>query len=269
MLDTVKTIIHDHVYCRKQLFQLAKSDLIKTYRGAAFGWAWAVIKPAVTIFVFWFAFSIGLRKGHPVEGYPFFLWLIAGFVPWFFMRDSITNGAGSVRKYKYLVQRIKYPVDTIPTFVCMSDLFSNVCLFLLVIIIYAAFGFMPTVYYLQLPLFYFMAFLFFVLWGLFSSMLAAVSKDFLNLVRATVTALFWLSGIVYNVDTIKNETIKKVLMFNPITIIANGFRNSMVYHKWFWETPEQMRNYLILTAVMFVLAMWSYKKLNKEIPDVL
>ena len=78
-----------------------------------------------------------------------------------------------------------------------------------------------------------------------------------------------LSGIVYNVDNIHSHTIKTILMFNPITIIANGFRNSMVYHKWFWETPEQMRNYLILTAIMFVLAMWSYKKLNKEIPDVL
>ena len=95
MLDTIKGIIHDHVYCRKQLFQLAKSDLIKTYRGAAFGWAWAVIKPAVTIFVFWFAFSIGLRHGKPVEGYPFFLWLIAGFVPWFFFSDALSGGTAT------------------------------------------------------------------------------------------------------------------------------------------------------------------------------
>ena len=269
MLDTVKEIIHDHIYCRKQLFQLAKSDLIKTYRGAAFGWAWAVIKPAVTIFVFWFAFSVGLRHGKPVEGYPFFLWLIAGFVPWFYMRDAITDGASSVRKYKYLVQRIKYPVDTIPTFVNMSDMFVNMCLFLIVILLYCLFGFPPTIYYLQIPLFYLMAFIFFTLWGLFSSMLASVSKDFLNLVRATVTALFWLSGIVYNVDNIHSHTIKTILMFNPITIIANGFRNSMVYHKWFWETPEQMRNYLIITAIMFVMAIWSYRKLKKEIPDVL
>ena len=185
------------------------------------------------------------------------------------MRDSITDGASSVRKYKYLVQRIKYPVDTIPTFVCMSDIFTNMCLFIILVLLYIAFGFMPTIYYLQIPLFYLMAFVFFVLWGLFSSMLAAVSKDFLNLVRATVTALFWLSGIVYNVDNIESETIKSVMMFNPITIIVNGFRNSLIYHKWFWETPEQMRNYLIVTAVMFVLAIWSYKKLNKEIPDVL
>ena len=113
-MNTLKEILKDHIDYRKQLVKLAKSD-VKKANGGVLGMGWAILRPAILIFVFWFAFSIGLRKGHPVEGYPFFLWLIAGFVPWFFMRDSITNGAGSVRKYKYLVQRIKYPVDTIPT----------------------------------------------------------------------------------------------------------------------------------------------------------
>jgi len=81
-VKTLKTIIKDHITYRKQIFKLAKADLIKTYRGSALGWAWALIKPVVTIFVFWFAFSFGLRQGGDVDGFPFFLWLIAGFVPW-------------------------------------------------------------------------------------------------------------------------------------------------------------------------------------------
>ena len=62
-MNTLKTIIKDHITYRKQIFKLAKADLVKTYRGSALGWAWALIKPVVTIFVFWFAFSFGLRKG--------------------------------------------------------------------------------------------------------------------------------------------------------------------------------------------------------------
>ncbi len=269
-LNTVKEILYDHIHYRKQIFQLAKSDLIKTYTGAAFGWAWAIIKPTVTIFVFWFAFTIGLRHGEPQNGYPFFLWLIAGFVPWFFMRDSITSGAGSIRKYKYLVQRIKYPVDTIPTFVVLSQLFSNLALTLIMIVIYLVFGYKPTIYYLQIPLFYLMALFFFTCWGLFSAMLSSMSKDFFNLVKSAVPPLFWLSGILYSPERIKNHhTIRAILMFNPVTIIVNGFRNSFVYHKWFWETPLLIRNYCIVTVIMIILAIWAYRKLKKEIPDVL
>ena len=47
-----------------------RADLVKTYRGAALGWAWAIIKPAVTIFVYWFAFEIGLRAGKDVNRFP-------------------------------------------------------------------------------------------------------------------------------------------------------------------------------------------------------
>lgn len=61
-MKTLIEIIKDHITWRQQIIKLAKSDLIKTYRGSALGWSWALVKPVVTIFVFWFAFSYGLRK---------------------------------------------------------------------------------------------------------------------------------------------------------------------------------------------------------------
>ena len=78
-MSQIITILKEHFEYRKQIFKLAKADLVKTYRGAALGWSWAIIKPTITIFVYWFAFSIGLRAGKPVNDYPFFLWLIARF----------------------------------------------------------------------------------------------------------------------------------------------------------------------------------------------
>lgn len=66
-------IIKDHIAYIQQIFKLAKADLIKTYRGAALGWAWAIIKPAVTIFVYWFTFEIGLRAGKDVNRVSIFL----------------------------------------------------------------------------------------------------------------------------------------------------------------------------------------------------
>ncbi|MGN0658327.1 MAG: ABC transporter permease [Emergencia sp.] len=268
-MKTILEILRDHkTYCR-QLFKLAKSDIIKTYKGAALGWAWAIIRPAITIFVFWFAFSIGLRSGKPVEGYPYFLWLIAGMIPWFYMRDMLQGGSACLRRYTYLVTKIKYPIDTIPTFVSMSLFAVHIGLLLIMIVIFMGFGYMPDIYYLQLPLYMIMMFLFFTAWGLFAGVLSAMSRDFLNLVKAITTALFWLSGIIYNANSIEIGWIRTILLFNPITLIANGYRNCFIYKQWFWETPGELLNFAIVYVVMVCLAVWAFRKLRKDIPDVL
>ena len=72
LVRTLLKIIKEHIEYRKQIIKLAKADLVKTYRGSALGWSWSVIKPTVTIFVYWFAFAIGLRASSTVSGFPFF-----------------------------------------------------------------------------------------------------------------------------------------------------------------------------------------------------
>ncbi|MBQ4649266.1 MAG: ABC transporter permease [Firmicutes bacterium] len=268
-MSTFKEILKDHISYRKQLVKLAGADLKKTYSGSVLGWSWALIRPAILIFVFWFAFSYGLRKGSDINGYPFFLWLIAGMIPWFYMRDMITGGANSIRRYKYLVTKIKFPVATIPTFVSMALLVSHVGLVLVMILIYVTFGYMPTIYYLQIPFYMLLMFLFFTAWGLFAGVLSAISRDFLNLVKSLTQALFWMSGILYDATTINVDWIRAILLFNPVTIIANGYRNVFINQRWFWEDWQQLVNFAIVYVVMMVLAVWAYRRLHKDIPDVL
>ena len=86
--DIIALNIKEHKENLHQIARLSIADLKKTYHGSALGWAWAVIKPIFTIFVYWFAISIGLRSGKDVGEYPFILWLVAGMVSWFFMGDA-------------------------------------------------------------------------------------------------------------------------------------------------------------------------------------
>ena len=267
-MRTLKEIIKDHIEYRRQLVQLAKADMKKAY-GGVLGMGWAIIRPAILIFVFWFAISVGLRKGGDVEGYPFFLWLIAGMIPWFYMRDMITGGAGSIRRYKYLVTKIKFPVSTIPTFVSMGSLATHAGLVVLMIGIFLLFGYRQTIYYLQIPLYMILMFLFFTAWGLFSGVLSSISRDFLNLVKSLTQALFWMSGILYDANGIDQQWIRNILLFNPVTILVNGYRNALIYNKWFWEDWQQLVNFAIVYAVMLLLAVWVYRKLKNDIPDVL
>ena len=268
-MNTLIQIIKEHIQYRKQIIKLAKADIIRTYRGSALGWSWAVIKPTITIFVYWFAFSVGLRAGGKVGDYPFFLWLIAGVVPWFYMGDMITGGTSCFRKYSYLVNKMKYPISTIPTFISLSHFFVNIILIGIVILLFWAFGYPPDIYLLQLPVYMLFSFLFFTLWALFASFIGAMSKDFVNLVRSFVTAIFWLSGIMWDVDTITIPWLKKFLMINPVTFLVTGFRNCFTNKIWFFDQPKRLIYFACLLVVMLILAIWSYKKLKKEISDVL
>ena len=136
-MSHVIEIIKDHIQYRQQIFKLAKADLVKTYRGAALGWAWAVIKPAVTIFVYWFTFQVGIRGiGNEVDGFPYFLWLISGVIPWFYMSDMITGGTECIRKYSYLVTKMKFPISTIPTFFSISKYMVHLALLAIMIVIF-------------------------------------------------------------------------------------------------------------------------------------
>jgi len=285
-MRTLIKIINQHAMWRHQLVKLAKADLIKTFSGAALGWAWAIIKPAVVIFVFWFAFDVGLRLGDQLvdNTYPFILWLMAGIIPWFFMEEMLTQGANSLRQYNYLVTKMRFPIATIPTFVGISKFYVHLFLVALMVVFFFCYGFRPDKYMLQLPIYMLCMVLFFIAWAQFASLLTCISKDFYNIVGSATTALFWLSGILYDVNAmIVPGWLKFILMLNPITFISSGYRNVFIYKVWIWEDHSTLwiraigkdvdaypiAFFVVVLLIMTGLALWAYRKLHKEIPDVL
>lgn len=268
-MKTLKKIISEHLRYRNTIFKLAKSDLVKKYKGTVLGWWWALIRPSITLGVYYFAFSVGLRISSPVGEYSYFLWLIAGFLPWFYMRDVLTAGAESIKKYRFLVTKIKYPISTIPTFVSLSHLFTEIMLLIVVIGIFLCSGKTPDIYWLQIPFYIVLMFAFFCIWSLLSGILSAVSSDFLQLVKSVTLMLFWLSGIMYDVNSIQNDIIRRIMLLNPITVIVNGFRNSFIYKEWFWENYKELIGFFAITAIMLVITVFVYKKLDREMVDIL
>ena len=269
MRETIRLIIEEHKSFSGQILKLAKSDLVRKYRGAALGWVWAIVKPSMTLFVFWFAFTVGLRSGKPVNGFPYFLWLLAGFLPWFYMRDMIQGGAECIRKYKHLVTKIKFPVSIIPTFTGLSHLAVHLLLCVISFLLFIAFGFMPDIYWLQIPLYMFMMWLFFTVWGLFAGVMSAMSKDFLNLVKSMIQALFWLSGVIFNVRDIPIDAVQYILYFNPITFFVTAFRDAIYDKAWVWDDPVSCICFAAVFVVTAVLSLVVYKRTHKEVADVL
>lgn len=263
-------IIKEHIGFRKQIFMLAKADIIKTYKGAALGWLWAFVKPVTNIFVYWFVFSFGLRTANVVDKQPFFLWLVVGIVPWFYMAEMLSQGTNSIRRYSYLVTKMKFPVSTIPTFVSLSKLLIHILMISIVIVLLLLKGYSIDIYYLQLPFYMFLMYFFFTMWTLFATPLAAISKDFTNLIKSIVSPIFWVSGILWDPNSVEMPLLKNFLFINPITYLVQGYRDTLLNNKiWFFEKPYSALAFFIVLSIMTILAIGLYKIYRKEIADVL
>lgn len=269
-------ILKEHRHFGKQIFLLAKNELIKTYKGAAIGPLWAVVKPAFTLFVYWFAFEIGL-KGSSGENvfihgewlhFSKFIFLLVGFVPWFYISDSITLGAKSIRLNNQFVTKVSFPVSTIMTYTAISRLYVHI---FLSVIMYVIILFVqgPSIYNIQFFFYCPLMFLFFTVLSWSTAPMSAFSRDFENMIVSIMSGIFWLSGIIYNSYNTKIPWIDTVMLFNPINFFANGYRNAFLYDRWFFEYKTEFAIFLGEFILIFILGIFNYNRLRKKLPDVL
>ena len=272
-------IYNEHKGFWKQIFLLAKNELIKTYKGAVIGPFWAVIKPAFTLFVYWFAFTCGIKElgavdvtvnGEFINTFDRFTFMIVGFIPWFFMTDSITQGAKSIRMNRQFVTKVHFPVSTIVTFTSMARLYVHfllAALMYLYVTLVSGVGF--SLYNLQFFLYCPLMFIFFVALAWSTAPMSAFSRDFENMIVSIMSGIFWISGIIYSSYEFTSGPLKYLMLLNPINFFANGYRNAFLYERWFFEYPLELIIFLIELVVVVFLGVFNYNRLRKSLPDVL
>ena len=281
-------IAKEHKNFSKQILLLAKNELIKKYKGAVIGPLWAVVKPAFTLFVYWFAFEVGLKatgkdytiiiNGDYVGTFSKFLFMLVGFIPWFFMQDSILQGSRSILLNRQFVTKVSFPVSTIMTFTHVARLYVHLFLSALMYL-YLCFiggtvdgvagGIAPSWYNLQFFFYTPLMFAFFLVLTWSTAPMAAFSRDFENMIISLMSGVFWLTGVVYDTYGLGSEVLRRIMLFNPMTFFANGYRNAFLYHRWFWEYPSEFIIFVIEFAVLIALGIFNYNRLRKRLPDVL
>ena len=270
MLQTLKEILHNNWQWRGQIANLSVFELIKKSRGAVLSWVWFFIKPAMYIFCFWFAIAVGLRAAQTQsDGIPYVLWLSAGIIPWFYMSDMLGAGIDVFNRYKYLVNKVKFPLSGISTIYSSAMMLIELMLIVALFVMYFAFGLPPTIYLLQVPVLLFLMWVFWTFVSILFSPLSALSKDIANLVHALSSPIFWLSGILFNVDKITIGWVKVILNLNPVTFFASSFRNAFEGKCWFWENINAFGGFLLVFLIIVIFALLSYGGLKKEVADVL
>ena len=152
----------------------------------------------------------------------------------------------------------------------LSNMIVHIILMLLTIVIFIVMGAPITIHVIQLPFYWLLMLMMGVAWGLFSGQVTAVSKDFYQLVRSSYTALMWLSGIFYQISTIKRaRPCASSCGSNPVTYLIDGFRYCFIDHVWFWEKPMALLNFMIVYLLFVFLGVKIYSRTERTITDIL
>ncbi|MCQ2546171.1 MAG: ABC transporter permease [Clostridia bacterium] len=269
-MNTLINIIKENIEHRGQMLELAKMHQRKQFRGSDMGLLWMFAKPCMYIVVFYVAITIGFRAAKEVPGLecPYFVWLTIGMISFFYMRDMILNGANCLKKYAPLVSKTNYPISTLPTSVSLSYLTIHFGMLVLGIIVCFIFQTWPSIYWIQTLFYMLLMLIMSVFWSIGTGIISIIYRDFYNFLQVINQMVFWLSAILFDVNSL-NPTIKTVFLFNPITYIVEGYRNAFCRHIWFWEEPLKLGCFLIVLVIMAAVSVLLYKKLIKRLPDII
>jgi lipopolysaccharide transport system permease protein/teichoic acid transport system permease protein len=252
---------------RKIIFQLAKIDFKTRYLGTYLGLVWAFIQPLITLVIIWLVFEIGF-KAKPIENVPFIIWLIAGIVPWFFFADSVQNGSNCLIENSYLVKKIVFRVSLLPIVKVISSAVIHLFFILLIAVLLTAYGITPSWHWLQVIYYFFAMILLIVgLTWLFSSLIVFL-RDLSQLIVMCLQFGFWLTPIFWSVAMVP-EKYRWILRLNPCLYFVDGYRNTFIYRRWFWEDPLYATYYWGLTLFILLCGVLAFRKLKPHFADVI
>lgn len=258
-----------HVFnSRELLFTLIKNDFKKQYLGSYLGLVWAFAQPLSFIVVIWFAFEVGLRAGAQSDGTPFFLFLVSGMIPWFFIANSLTSATNAVSTNAFLVKKVAFRVSILPLVQIGSSLMVHLVLVGILMLVFILYGYYPSQYWLQIPFYILCGTLMLLGITWMTSAINVFIKDMGNLITVLTQIGFWATPILWNIEMIPQKYLW-IVQLNPAVFIVEGFRNSFYKEIWFWQQPQPLLYYM-LTCLFFLSAgALVFKRLRPHFGDVI
>ena len=254
---------------RKLVLSLAKNDFKTKYAGSYLGIVWAFIQPIVTILVYWFVFSVGL-KAVTVSDYPFVLYLVSGIVPWFFFQDALNGGTNALIEYNYLVKKVVFKISILPIVKIISALFVHVFFVVFALILCACYGYTPSLYTLQII--YYSICTFLLVLGLVyaTSAIVIFFRDLTQIISIFLQVGVWLTPIMWDINMLSSHPwLIKLFKLNPMYYVVTGYRDSMLGHVGIWNHASWTIYFWVVTILLFGLGSVIFKRLKPHFADVL
>lgn len=247
---------------------LTSRELKARYRGSALGFVWSLVNPLLLLGVYTFVFSMVFQPRAP-GATPYSLFLITGLFPWIWISTSLLEGANSLIANGGLIRKSVFPVELLP----LVPVFSNLINFLLSLPVIAG-GLLvghwigadiggpgavalPIVILLLLPF----------LSGL-SLALAALTvhfKDVRDIVTNVLTLCFFLTPILYTVDSIPYAALRRVIQLNPFSPFIEAFRQCL-FNGGFPNGATWLQMAVVAT-IGWLVGSWIFSRLSETLAE--
>ncbi len=262
-LSWAKDLFHE----RKLILDLSLADLKIRYAASGVGALWAFIQPFFTVLIYVLVFGVGL-KIQPSAGYPYVPWFVAGIIPWLFFQDTVLTSTSCLREYSYLVKKVMFNVRVLPAARVIVSLFVHLVFLALCIILHGIYGIGISAYYLQILYYLFCNVVFSLGVSYLVCALCAFYADLQQIIMILLQFGIWLTPIMWY-ETLFGETVRKILMVNPLYYVVTGYRDSLSGSCGFWQKPLLTVWFWLVTVVILDFGINTFRKLEDHFEDVL
>ncbi len=255
---------------RKLIWKLAKNDFKKRYAGSYLGVVWGMVQPLVTVVLYFLVFGLIFPSQRSSgSDIPFVLFLTAGLVPWFFFNEGLTTGTNGLIEYNYLVKKVVFNISILPIIRAVAAVFTHLFFIVVLLIMASIYGYYPSFYTIQVLYYSLCIFVMILAISYATSAICVFFRDLTQLMTILLQILMWGTPIMWDLSSLGNETVKKVLMINPLVYIINGYRESVYGKVWFFQHGWYTLYFWAFAALLMLAGTAIFKKLRVHFSDVL
>lgn len=252
---------------RELFYILSWRDIKVRYKQTVLGVLWAILRPLLTMIVFTFVF--GRVAKMPVDGIaPYAIMVFAGLLPWQFFSNSLTECSNSLVGNEKLITKVYFPRLIIPASSIITSFIDFLISFVLLLLLFIVYRYMPPAKIFIMPAFWIMAFLASFGPGLYLTALNVKYRDFRYIIPFIVQFGLFISPVGYSSSQIP-EKWQWMYSLNPMVGVIDGFRWCIVKN-----APNPLLNYpfyISLGVIFFFLwlSFYQFRKMEKNFADLI
>ena len=244
MIEDVKNLGYNFIKYYDLLIALLLRDIKIKYKRSILGFAWSILNPLLMMIVMSIVFSTIFKTD--IKNFP--IYLITGQVIFSFFSEATNTAMTSIISNGGLIKKVYIPKYIFALSKVMFS-FTNMLFSLVAVVIVAIatkLPITPAILLFPLPLIY--VFIFSLGVGLLLASYAVFFRDLLHLYGILLLTWTYLTPIFYPI-TILPENVKKVMMFNPMFVYIDNFREIILYGK----VPSLSSNLLCICYSLIAL----------------
>ena len=250
------------VWAYRDLIELfVKRNIVVQYKQTILGPLWYLIQPILTVIMNMVVFG-GIAH-MSTDGVPQALFYMAGNVCWFYFSDCLNQTSSTFVTNQAMFGKVYFPRMVVP----ISTVISNLLRFGIQVLLFVAFylyfwisgaAVALTWAILLMPLLILMLAGLGLGFGILVSSLTTKYRDLTILFTFIVQLWMYATPIVYPMSMVTNETLRTVIMLNPMTAVVEAFKYATLGQGYFsWGALGYS------FAFMSALLLWGTVVFNK------